>query len=225
MEQKPKKSNILRFFPYTKGFRLQFVLSLLMVMVAVVANYMTPQVIRVTVDSVINDSPFNLPGFLVGWIESIGGRDMLRSHIVICAGASLAFAALSGLANYSSRMNLARACEGTVARVRDTLFDHIQHLPYAWHNSHQTGDIIQRCTQDVDLIRNFVSDQLMEVVRTVLLIGVSLALMFAMNVELALVVTAFIPLVVVVSLVFYVIVGRKFQRADETEGELTALVQ
>ena len=150
---------------------------------------------------------------------------MLRSHIVICAGASLAFAALSGLANYSSRMNLARACEGTVARVRDTLFDHIQHLPYAWHNSHQTGDIIQRCTQDVDLIRNFVSDQLMEVVRTVLLIGVSLALMFAMNVELALVVTAFIPLVVVVSLVFYVIVGRKFQRADETEGELTALVQ
>ena len=115
-------------------------------------------------------------------------------------------------------MNLARACEGTVARVRDTLFDHIQHLPYAWHNSHQTGDIIQRCTQDVDLIRNFVSDQLMEVVRTVLLIGVSLALMFSMNVELALVVTAFIPLVVVVSLVFYVIVGRKFQRADETEG-------
>ena len=225
MEQKPKKSNILRFFPYTKGFRLQFVLSLFMVMVAVVANYMTPQVIRVTVDSVINDSPFNLPGFLVGWIESIGGRDMLRSHIVICAGASLAFAALSGLANYSSRMNLARACEGTVARVRDTLFDHIQHLPYAWHNSHQTGDIIQRCTQDVDLIRNFVSDQLMEVVRTVLLIGVSLALMFAMNVELALVVTAFIPLVVIVSLVFYVIVGRKFQRADETEGELTALVQ
>ena len=225
MEQKPKKSNILRFFPYTKGFRLQFVLSLFMVMVAVVANYMTPQVIRVTVDSVINDSPFNLPGFLVGWIESIGGRDMLRSHIVICAGASLAFAALSGLANYSSRMNLARACEGTVARVRDTLFDHIQHLPYAWHNSHQTGDIIQRCTQDVDLIRNFVSDQLMEVVRTVLLILVSLALMFAMNVELSLLVTAFVPVVMVSSLVFYVITGKKFRRADETEGELTALVQ
>ena len=117
-----KKSSIFRFFPYTQGFRGRFLTAFLMVVVAVVANYMTPQVIRVTVDSVINSEPFNLPGFLVGWIESIGGRETLRQHIVLCALASLAFAALSGLANYSSRMNLARACEGTVARVRDTLF-------------------------------------------------------------------------------------------------------
>ena len=147
MEQQiPKKSNILRFFPFTKGFRGKFVLAFLMVILAVVANYMTPQVIRVTVDSVINDNPFNLPGFLVDWINAMGGRETLRQHIALCALVSLAFAAIAGLSNYSSRMNLARACEGTVARVRDTLFDHIQRLPYAWHNSHQTGDIIQRCT-------------------------------------------------------------------------------
>ncbi len=221
----PKSSSILRFFPFTKGFRGRFLLAVLMVVVTVVANYMTPQIIRVTVDSVINDTPFNLPGFLVDWIQSIGGRDTLRQHIVLCALASLFFAALAGLSHYCSRMNLAKACEGTVARVRDTLFDHIQHLPYAWHNSHQTGDIIQRCTQDVDLIRNFVSDQLMECIRTALLIVVSLVLMFAMNVELSLIVSVFVPVVMVSSLIFYVITGKKFRRADETEGELTALVQ
>lgn len=224
-----KKSSILRFYPYTKGFRFQFLLSVVMVVVSVVANYMTPQVIRVTVDSVINDNPFQLPGFLAGWVASVGGeaalREMLRGSIVICAGVSLAFAALASLTTYSSRMNLARACEGTVARIRDTLFDHIQRLPYAWHNSHQTGDIIQRCTMDVDLIRNFVSDQLMECIRIVLLIVVSLGLMFAMNVQLSLLVMAFIPVVFVTSFVFFGIVGKKFQQADETEGELTALVQ
>ncbi len=224
-ETKEKKSSILRFFPYTKGFRLQFVLSAVMVVLAVVANYMTPQVIRVTVDSVINDTPFQLPGFVTAWIESIGGREMLRSHIVICAGVSLGFSLISGLATYCYRMNLAKACEGTTARIRNTLFSHIQRLPYAWHNSHQTGDIIQRCTQDVELIRNFVSEQLMGCIRTVLLIVVSLALMFSMNVKLSLIVLCFIPFVTGLSLVFFVITGKRFRIADETEGQLTALVQ
>ena len=122
-------------------------------------------------------------------------------------------------------MNLARSCEGAVARIRDTLFAHIQKLPYAWQNTHKTGDIIQRCTQDVELIRAFVSEQLMEVIRTVLLIVVSLVLMFTMNVQLSLLVTAFIPVVLLLSIVFYIIVGKRFQVADETEGALTALVQ
>ena len=89
---------------------------------------------------------------------------------------------LSGVTTYLSRLHMAKGCEGTVTRIRDTLFSHIQRLPYAWHNLNQTGDIIQRCTQDVDLIRNFISDQLLELVRVIVLIAVSLALMFSMNV-------------------------------------------
>ena len=224
-QETKKKSSILRFFPFTKGFRRNFVLALVSIVISVIANYMTPQVIRVTVDSVINDNPFNLPGFLVNFIESIGGREMLRAHIVICAAVSLLFAAVAGLSNFGYRMNLARACEGTVARIRNTLFDHIQRLPYAWHNSHQTGDIIQRCTQDLDLIRNFVNDQLMGCIRVLLLMVVSMALMFSMNARLSLIVLCFIPLSVGASLVFFIIQGKRFQKADETEGELTAMVQ
>ncbi len=220
-----KKSSILRFYPYTKGLRGSFLLAAATVILSSLANYMTPQVIRVTVDSVINDEPFRLPGFLSGWLQAIGGRDFLREHIIICAGAALLFAVIAGVTNYLSRTSLAKASESTIKRVRDTLFGHIQRLPYAWHNSHQTGDIIQRCTQDVELIRNFVNDQLMTVVRTVLAIAISLTLMFMMNVQLSLLVLAFIPIVMGFSMVFFILVGKKFERADETEGQLTALVQ
>ncbi|MCI8385781.1 MAG: ABC transporter ATP-binding protein [Acutalibacter sp.] len=220
-----KKTSILRFYPYTKGLRGSFLLAAATVILSSLANYMTPQVIRVTVDSVINDEPFRLPGFLTGWLQAIGGRDFLREHIIICAGAALLFAVIAGVTNYLSRTSLAKASESTIKRVRDTLFGHIQRLPYAWHNSHQTGDIIQRCTQDVELIRNFVNDQLMTVVRTVLAIAISLTLMFMMNVQLSLLVLAFIPIVMGFSMVFFILVGKKFERADETEGQLTALVQ
>ena len=224
-QEKQKKSSILRFYPFTQGFRRNFVLALVTIVISVIASYMTPQVIRVTVDSVINDNPFNLPDFLVGWINAIGGREMLRTHIVICAAISLLFAVIAGLSNYAYRMNLARACEGTVARIRNTLFDHIQKLPYAWHNSHQTGDIIQRCTNDLDLIRNFVNAQLMGCIRVLLLMVVSMVLMFSMNARLSLIVLCFIPLSVGASLVFFIIQGKRFEKADETEGELTAMVQ
>ena len=224
-KKQEKKSSILRFFPFTKGLRWRFVMAVVMVVVMVVANYMTPQVIRFTVDSVINDMPFNLPKFLVDLIDRIGGREMLRAHIVICAAVSLMFAVIAGLAIYAYRMNLSRACEGTVARIRNKLFDHIQHLPYAWHNAHQTGEIIQRCTNDLDLIRNFVNDQLIGCIRVLLLMAVSLALMFSMNVQLSLIVLCFVPVSIGASLVFFVIQGKRFQKADETEGELTALVQ
>ncbi len=187
-----KKSSILRFSPFTKGLRVHFLLAMVFVVLSSLANYMTPQVIRVTVDSVINAEPFALPGFVQGWLEALGGRAYLRGHIVLCAAAALVFAVAAGLTNFGSRVCLAKACEGSVERVRNRLFDHIQRLPYAWHNQNQTGDIIQRCTQDVELIKNFINDQLM-------------TMLF--------------------SFVFFVLVGKKFEEADQCEGQLTALVQ
>jgi len=62
--KKEKRTTILRFYSFTKGLRHNFVLALLTMAISVFAGYMTPQIIRVTVDSVINDSPFNLPSFL-----------------------------------------------------------------------------------------------------------------------------------------------------------------
>ena len=74
-----KKSSIFRFFPYTQGFRGRFLTAFLMVVVAVVANYMTPQVIRVTVDSVINERALQPPrAFWWGGSRAIGGRETLR---------------------------------------------------------------------------------------------------------------------------------------------------
>ncbi len=224
-KDKKKKSSILRFYPFTKGFRGNLLLAMFTVIIANIASFLTPQVIRVTVDSVINDQPFSLPGFVLSWIDSFGGREALRSHIIICAAAALLFAVINGVANFVSRMNLAKGCEGAVESLRNTLFGHIQRLPYAWHNSHQTGDIIQRCTQDVELIRRFVNEQLMTVIHTLLAIAISLSLMFTMNVQLSLVVLCFIPLVLGYSMIFFVLVGKKFDQADRTEGELTALVQ
>ena len=77
--------------------------------------------------------------------------------------------------------------------MRDILFAHVQRLPMKWHDGVQTGDIIQRCTADVETIRNFVVTQVLEVFRTVFLLVVSLAMMLTMNMKLTMVALAFTP--------------------------------
>ncbi len=95
----------------------------------------------------------------------------------------------------------------------------------SWHDKNQTGDIIQRCTSDVEVIRNFVVTQLLEVFRTVFLIGISFAMMFGMNRKMSLVVLLFVPVVAGYSAVFYRLIARRFTKADEAEGELSTVVQ
>ena len=88
-----------------------------------------------------------------------------------------------------------------------------------------TGDIIQRCTSDVEVVRNFIAEQMVELLSTTFLIVVYMAAMFTMNVKISLFVFAFIPVIVGYSLVFYKRISKGYQKADEAEGELSSDVQ
>jgi ATP-binding cassette subfamily B protein len=83
------------------------------------------------------------------------------------------------------------------------LYGHIQRLPYAWHVSIQTGDIIQRCTSDVEVLRNFLTNQMLELFRTVVLVVAAIAWMFTMSAKLTWVSVAFIPVIIGYSGVFF----------------------
>ena len=134
------------------------------------------------------------------------------------AGAVMVTALLRGLCSFGQRAQLSRGSEAYVKGLRDDLYRRIQYLPFAWHKQHPTGDIIQRCTSDVDVIRTFVCNQLVEVVRTVFLIILYLWIMFRMNVKLSLIALAFIPIVGLSSGVFYRKISSRFKTADEAEG-------
>ena len=222
LSRREKTDMVLTYLRGSLGF---FVIALFCACLGMVFNELSTQVIRITVDSILDTEPANLPGFLENIIPLESLRAEPLTALWIAAGAVLLFAILRGLCNYGQRLNLAKGSEGFVKRIRDGLFSHIQHLSYAWHTAHSTGDMIQRCTSDVDVIRNFVCNQLVEVVRTIFLILLYLSIMFSMNVKLSLVATVFIPIVGLFSGVFYRKISSRFKVADEAEGELTTCAQ
>lgn len=203
---KRKIQLILRYF---KGAKKYFLAAVLASLITTVFNALTPQIFRFTIDSVLegNDYPY------------------LAEHLWIMALILVGVALFSGAAMYVSRYHTAKAGENFAKNMRDALFAHVQKLPMKWHDKHQTGDIIQRCTSDVEVIRNFVVTQLLEVFRTVFLVVVSFSVMVSMNVKLSLIVLLFVPLVVAYSGIFYRLIARRFTDADEAEGALSTVVQ
>lgn len=221
----PRQEKVGLILCYLRGCGGYFAMALLCACLGMAFNALTPQIIRLTVDSVLGDLPPELPAL----VQKLIPVDALRAEplraLWIAAAAVLGTALFRGLCSYGQRINLSKGSEGFVKGIRDDLFRHIQHLSYAWHTAHATGDIIQRCTSDVDVIRNFVCNQLVEVVRTVFLIVLYMWIMFTMNLRLSLIALAFIPVVGLSSGIFYKMISSRFQVADEAEGDLTTCAQ
>ncbi len=217
--------NLKMILSFVKGHAHLLAISAIATIIRVLANFATPQIIRFTVDSIIDDVPISFNSTVMSFIDSIGGREGIQQNIWICALFVLILALITALSDYTSRLTIAKGTEGIIKSLRDDLFDHIQRLPYSWHIKNQTGDIIQRSTSDVEVVRNFIGTQLSEMFRTIILVVISLILMFSMNVKLTLIVLLFVPLIVLYSGIFYGILSKKFLVADEAEGELFTVTQ
>ena len=208
---------------YLRGCWGYFIAALVFSCLSMAFNALTPQIIRLTVDSVLDSKTPELPARLLPLWNTLT-QSTLRA-LWLAAAAVLLVAILRGFCAYGQRINLSKGSETYVKSLRDDLYSHIERLTFAWHKANPTGDIIQRCTSDVDVIRNFVCNQLIEVIRTVFLIVLYLYIMFSMNVRLSLVSAAIIPVVGLSSGVFYRKISSRYQVADEAEGELTTCAQ
>ena len=186
---------------------------------------LSPQLIRTTVDGILGDNELKLPEFLMNRIASVGGVGYLRDRLWLIGGLLVIMALFSVAFRYLFMLFNARGAESLVETMRNRLFSHIQRLPFSWHMQNQTGDIIQRCTSDVDMVKNFVSEQLTSVFRIVILIILSLLFMFSMNPRLTLVALASIPIIIAYSAYFHSKIGRQFMICDENEGILSTIAQ
>lgn len=208
---------------FLRGSIRYFVISIFSALCVTGLDMLSPQMIRTTVDCVLGDN--ELPAFLMNLISNIGGVDYLRSHLWLVGCAIVILAVFSGIFRYLFMLFNTKGAESLVETMRNRLFSHIQRLPFSWHMQNQTGDIIQRCTSDVDMIKNFVSEQLTSVFRIVILIVLSMFFMLSMNPKLTLVSLMAIPVIIAYSAYFHSKIRSQFTKCDENEGMLSTIAQ
>ena len=217
------KASLVLYF--LRGSVRYFALSIAFACVVSLADLLNPKIIEYTVDSVIGSEPLRAPALVRQMAEAAGGRAFFRSHLLLIAAAVLCIALIGAVCRYLFMLFDSLGAETFVQNARDSLFSHIVRLPYAWHTENHTGDIIQRCTSDVETIKLFVSEQLMSLFRVVLLIILSLYFMMQINWKLALTEALFIPVMVFSSAFFYTKIGSQFEKVDSEEGRLSGITQ
>ncbi len=210
---------------FLRGSKRFFTMSILASAVVAALDMVTPQVIRVVVDGCLSNQTETLPGVVRRYLDEAGGREFIVNHLYLAALAILATAAFSAVFQYLNNYLNSVATERMMKTTRDTLYAHIERLPYAWHMENQTGDIIQRCTSDVTMVREFVSEQLVQVVHIAVLIAFSVVVMLSMSLTLSWVVFLSIPVIIGYSYFFYHRIGHMFQECDENEGVLSTIAQ
>ena len=201
---------------YLKGYRLAFFLAIVSIVVATAMQLATPILIKFAVDTVIGDSPAGNLQFLVDWFgKSLFSVVWLLVAINLVRGV---FLFLKGvLSSY--------AAENIAEDMRNKLYRRIQYMTFEQHTKKETGDMIQRCTSDVETIRRFLGVQIVDLGRIVFMILLSVAIMLTMNVELTLYAVVLIPVLFVFSYVFFTKVQTTFKKSDEAEGKLTTVLQ
>ncbi len=221
-------AEIRRLWGFMEGNRLLYGGAIAAVGLATVFAYAGPLIIKITIDSIIGDQPIELPvlqRLAVRGMSAAGGREYLVHNLWICGAAMVILTMGRGLFSYFHGIWAARASESTAKRIRDDLYRHLQYLPFSYHVRSETGDLIQRCTTDVENIRRFLALQFVEVGRTVFMLTLAVPVLLSLSLELSAASMPIIPVIVIFSIVFFRKVKIAFEHMEEAEGTMTTVLQ
>ncbi len=191
---------------------------------AVFLGLLTPLTFGFFIDYVIDGRP--LTGTVNIMIaEMFGGTAWLREHLYVgglmIVGVYLLQSVFLFLRGYLS----GRMSEDMAARIRRDLYSHLQRLPYEYHVRTKTGDLVQRCTTDVDIIRRVMGQQFQHVIRSLCTVLIACTVLFGIHRRMAVRAVILMPVLFLYAYYFYKRNQQAFLASDESEGRMTSVIQ
>lgn len=200
------KNRLLGILRMLKGFRLRYLGAVTSLGVSATAKTFTYMLLRYFVDN-----------YFIAQDKSVG--------LIWIALGFVGLAAVEGGFTFLSAVLASQTAEGITRRLRNYLYDHIQHLTFTFHSKNKTGDLIERSTSDVDALRRFYSDQAISIGRIILLFTINFITLINLNVRLALYSIIVIPLILVVSMLLFKKVSTAYESYQEQEAALSTTLQ
>ena len=200
------------------------ILVFLIVIIYTFGNLFSPLMFSFIIDNLIEGKQITSPIFLF-LTNNLGGVDYLRNNLWLAAIVLVLVNVVVGLCIFFRGKLNSEISQQMSQDIRNDLYNNIQLWPYSTLSRSKAGDLIQRCTSDVEVVRQFFSGQLAEVVYAVSITVFANVVLFSINGSLAIYSLVTLPVLFIVSLLFFKSIQKFFTRFDETEAELTTVMQ
>jgi ATP-binding cassette subfamily B protein len=219
------KANYKDLWRITGGQRLRYLGAVLAIAVTNACMFAAPIIGGNAID-VINNQDF---GFgdprLLAVAEYFTGQPSFVGYLWVAAAASLLITAFGGLFLYGRGRLAALASESISRQLRESLYKRLHHVRATFYDTSDTGDLVQRCSSDVETLRVFLASDVIEIGRALMLIVCVIPVLFSIHAPLALWSLCLMPFLFVGAVVFFSKVKEAFLKTDESEGAMTATLQ
>lgn len=154
----------------------------------------------------------------------IAGEATFESLLPI-ALAFIGLALLEGGFTFMSGQLAARTSEGVALRLRNYIYDHLQHLNFVYHDKTQTGELIQRSTSDVEAVRRFYAEEIIGAARIITFFIINFTALVILNATLAILSIVAIPVMIIMSYLFFKKIEKVYEAFQQQDAVLSTTLQ
>ena len=198
-------NSLKRIITYLGPYRFIAIGATLSLFLVTAANLIAPQLLR--------------------WVIDRGITAQSPSAIAWGTAGLAAVAIGRGIFNFSQSFWSEKASQGVAFDVRNQLFAKIQRLSFSYHDRAQTGQLMTRATNDVELVRQFTGQALFQMINSAIMLFGSSLVLFLMNWRLALITLLVIPAIGGVLFFFVISIRPMFTVIQDRLGQLNTILQ
>lgn len=206
---------------WMKGYKFIYFIAVALLIVLQYLRTLSPLFISHTVDSIFGSDASPLPQF----IQKLVTGDTLKDQLLMVSLVYVLFTLIRVLIMFIRRMVNAYFTENIAYNMRNTLYNKLQNLSFTYHSHAETGDLIQRCTTDVETYRGFVGEQLIEIFRLVFLITITMVQMYLLNPRMMFYSILVTPVIFSAAFIYFLYVKKVFKKVEEAEAKMTTTLQ
>jgi ATP-binding cassette subfamily B protein len=248
--QRPSFKGIGRAIKYLTNYKYQALLPYVFLIIASLSQLAVPRLIGQIIDAISKGLQYQqlqtnidqIPPFVLQSIlekmslpanatpEQILAaanrlQDVALNTLLMTLVAILIFAVLRGLFSFLQAFWAEKNSQAVAYDLRNDLYAKIQNLSFSYHDKNQTGQLMIRATDDVEKVRLFIGQGLLQLLGALILLVGTIIILFSSNVSLAWMAMPILPIAIVLFIIFARISQPLFIKVQQKLSHLNTVLQ